>query len=166
MWNSDIFIMRADGSAQINLTKTQGINEFNPCWSFDGKKILYQTDMYGFNEYYVMGIDGTNQRPMEDVEYFDFAYPPVFGDNALMSDNSSGNYEIYMDSLTGGDLINLTNHFANDTYPAWSPDGHKIVFVSDRDFNNEIYIMDADGSNQRRVTRNFVDDSQPCWSPF
>jgi len=166
MWNSDIFVMRADGSAQTNLTDSPFINEFTPCWSYDGKKILYQTDMKGFIEYYVMSSDGTNSRLMEDADIFDFAYPWVFGDNMLISDNTSGNSEIYLEPFVGGDTINLTNHFANDFAPAWSPDGRKIVFVSDRDFNNEIYIMDADGSNQKRLTRNFVDDSQPCWSPF
>ena len=36
--------------------------------------------------------------------------------------------------------------------PAWSPDGAKIAFISDRDGSSEIYIMDADGSNQTRLT--------------
>jgi dipeptidyl aminopeptidase/acylaminoacyl peptidase len=165
MWNSDIFIMRADGTTQTNLTDSQFINEFAPCWSYDGKKILYQTDLHGFNEYYVMNSDGTNSRPMEDADVFDFAYPWMFDEDMLISDNTSGNYEIYLEPFFGG-KINLTNHFANDTYPAWSSDGSKIVFVSDRDFNNEIYIMDADGTNQKRLTRNFVDDSEPSWSPF
>jgi TolB protein len=122
--------------------------------------------MHGFNEYYVMNSDGTNSRPMEDADVFDFAYPWIFGDDMLISDNTSGNFEIYLTLLDGGAKINLTNHLANDSYPAWSSDGREIVFISDRDFNNEIYIMDADGSNQKRLTRNFVDDSQPCWSPF
>ena len=38
--------------------------------------------------------------------------------------------------------------------PAWSPDGRKIVFFSDRDGNGEIYVMNADGSEQRNPTRN------------
>ena len=169
IWNSDIFVMRTDGSAQTNLTKSTGVSEFSPFWSFDGKKIQYQTDIHGFNEYYVMNADGTGQRLMNDEEIFDFAYPAVlgeFGGDMLISNNLNGNYEIYFETFDGKNSINLTNHIANDISPAWSPNGRKIVFVSDRDFNNEIYIMDADGSNQKRVTRNFVDDNNPCWSPF
>jgi TolB protein len=35
---------------------------------------------------------------------------------------------------------------------AWSPDGRKITFVSDRDGTYEVYVMNADGSGQRRLT--------------
>ena len=36
----------------------------------------------------------------------------------------------------------------NGALPSWSPDGRKIVFVSDRDGNLEIYVMNADGSGR------------------
>src|SRR6478735_5921146 len=36
--------------------------------------------------------------------------------------------------------------------PTWSPDGSKILFVSDRDGNLELYTMDPDGANQTRMT--------------
>ena len=41
--------------------------------------------------------------------------------------------------------VNLSNHFRDDWDPAWSPDGSRIAFVSQRDGNAEIYVMDADG---------------------
>ena len=34
--------------------------------------------------------------------------------------------------------------------PAWSPDGSKIAFTSNRDGNPEIYVMNRDGSGLRR----------------
>jgi Tol biopolymer transport system component len=40
----------------------------------------------------------------------------------------------------------LTNNDVVDREPAFSPDGSKIAFTSDRDGNNEIYVMNADGS--------------------
>jgi tol-pal system beta propeller repeat protein TolB len=59
----------------------------------------------------------------------------------------------------------LTQDSTNNHSPAWSPDGTKIAFVSERDNNSEIYVMDADGGNQTRLTRNEVYDSSPSWSP-
>ena len=44
-------------------------------------------------------------------------------------------------------LTTTTDH--NDGRPAWSPDGTKIAFDSDRDGDPAIYVMNADGGNQR-----------------
>ncbi len=91
----------------------------------------------------------------------------VPGDNgriAFVSDRD-GNDEIYLMGADGSDLVNLTNHPANDRAPAWSPDGLRITFVSNRDGNDEIYVMDADGSNLVNLTNNPARDGEPTWSP-
>src|SRR5262249_29899631 len=62
-------------------------------------------------------------------------------------------------------LVRLTNNNAMDRGPAWSPDGSKIAFFSNRDGMDEIYVMDADGSNVKRLTNNLADDDNPEWSP-
>lgn len=55
---------------------------------------------------------------------------------------------------------------ANQNYlPAWSPDGSKIAFTSNRDGNPEIYVMNRDGSGLRRMTNNAAIDVTPTWSP-
>jgi TolB protein len=54
---------------------------------------------------------------------------------------------------------------AADFAPAWSPDGAKIAFVSQRDGNAEIYVMNADGTNPVRLTNDPGYDADPAWSP-
>jgi TolB protein len=49
--------------------------------------------------------------------------------------------------------------------PAWSPDGTKLAFTSNRDGNPEIYVMNKDGSGLRRMTNNPMIDVSPTWSP-
>ena len=55
--------------------------------------------------------------------------------------------------------------------PAWSPDGRKLAFVSDRDGASfwgearEISVVNADGSGRRNLTGNPASDSDPAWSP-
>lgn len=41
-------------------------------------------------------------------------------------------------------MIKLTSHNAKDYYPAWSPDGQKIAFASERSGNRDIWIMNID----------------------
>ena len=65
----------------------------------------------------------------------------------------------------GGKQRRLTPDRSYDSAPAWSPNGRRIAFTSDRDGNDEIYVMNADGSKQRRLTRNPGYDGLPTWSP-
>ena len=49
----------------------------------------------------------------------------------------------------------LTDARFNDYFPAWSPDGRKIAFTSNRTGDKghgDIYVMDADGSGSIRIT--------------
>jgi Tol biopolymer transport system component len=52
-----------------------------------------------------------------------------------------------------------------DGSPAWSPDGSRIAFSSERDGNAEIYVMKADGSGMTRLTHTSADERDPAWSP-
>ncbi|MGB7202363.1 MAG: winged helix-turn-helix domain-containing protein [Pyrinomonadaceae bacterium] len=65
-----------------------------------------------------------------------------------------GNSEIFAVSLDGGAPQNISNHPHTDAAPAWSPDGTRIVFVSNRGDNRAaygIFTMNADGSGVREL---------------
>ena len=72
---------------------------------------------------------------------------------------------IYVMDADGSNQTRVTRGPSGDWSPAWSPDGHRIAFHSDRDGNREIYVMDGNGSNQTRLTRDAANDMGPTWSP-
>ena len=49
--------------------------------------------------------------------------------------------------------------------PAWSRDGSRLAFDSNRGGNYDIYVMNADGSGLFQVTHSSADDIFPTWSP-
>lgn len=52
----------------------------------------------------------------------------------------------------GSAAARLTSSPGTDQNAAWSPDGKKLAFWSDRDGNAEIYSANADGTGQVRLT--------------
>jgi Tol biopolymer transport system component/tRNA A-37 threonylcarbamoyl transferase component Bud32 len=61
--------------------------------------------------------------------------------------------------------LRLTNSLANDDSPIVSPDGTKILFVSDRNGAMELYLINLDGSGLRNLTNNVARETTPAWSP-
>jgi Tol biopolymer transport system component len=67
--------------------------------------------------------------------------------------------------LRTGELTRLTDAPGYDAECSFSPDGSRILFVSDRDGDPDIYVMDADGGNLRQLTDAPGYDGGPFFSP-
>jgi TolB protein len=65
----------------------------------------------------------------------------------------------------GANARRLTTNDARDERPFLSPDGARVLFMSNRDGNYEIYTMALDGSRQTRVTYTAEWEIFPTWSP-
>ncbi len=89
----------------------------------------------------------------------------VSGSNGKIAFHSdrNGNQDIFAVAPNGLGEVLLIGGAANDTDPAFSPDGSKMAFVSDRSGNADIWV--GDGSTQLNITDSPGADIQPAWSP-
>lgn len=75
------------------------------------------------------------------------------------------NYDIFVASLNGKILHQLTNHPGYDAEATVSPNGGKIVFTSDRSGDLELWTMNIDGSNKQQITDDLGYDGGAFFSP-
>lgn len=66
-------------------------------------------------------------------------------------------------NANGSAQTRLTNISAPDAQPAWSPDGTKIAFTSNRVGDSQIWVMNADGSGATNISNNEENDHHPQW---
>jgi len=78
--------------------------------------------------------------------------------------SSDNNFEICSIDVDGSNLRRLTENSFWDLYPAWSPDGTKIAFLSKRDHDLDIYLMDKNGDNVQKLYDSGDNDADIDWA--
>jgi Tol biopolymer transport system component len=168
-------VIDPDGSNQTNLTSEPWADsravymlggkqmpgaDLYPAWMPDGTQVVFLSVRDRSFQFYVVNIDGSR------LTILDSGLPPR---------QTSPEQMVYLVS-TGLDQNYLTTSGGaaqpmNDTglglgeFPAWSPDGTRIAFHSDRDGDMDIYVVSVDRSDIVRLTDNEATDVYPTWSP-
>jgi YD repeat-containing protein len=189
-----VYVMNSDGSNQVNISNGT-TNDGQPSWSPDGTKIAFtsERDHPGTPSIYVMNTDGSSQTRLtfsaagirdEQPSWSPDGTKLLFTstrDSVVESwqetDDTGGiinrtavrtNKEVYVMNSNGSNQIRLTNNLENDDSPAWSSDGTKIVFRSERERDGcdpvqQVWVMNADGTNQVDLFNSWFGDYAPNW---
>jgi len=59
-----------------------------------------------------------------------------------------GRFDLWIRPVAGGEARRLTTHTANDTSPAWAPDGRHILFLSNRGETTQVWRLPVDGGER------------------
>ena len=176
---SELYAVREGGGGLRRLTRN-GVADYSPVWSPDGKRLLFVSSRDGDDELFVMDASGRNARQLTRNRRQDLTpqWSPDGRSIAFASDRGRpGEPEIWVMRVDGGGarrLIRTVNHpgWQDAQYsPTWSPDGRRLIFTMPvAESNPELHVVNVDGSGLRRLTRTpgsidkFGDDTMPDWS--
>ena len=166
----DIYKMNVEPFSPELVLQTDGKNLYSPSYSPDGGLILYVAEAQDQSGELRVIERGTQRDTLllkgESAEMFPRFSPDA--NSIVLQNRINENAEICRINSDGSELRNLTNDPARDALPAWSPDGAKIAFVSNREGNYDIfsvYVMNSDGSDQHRIYYSYSISGDPAWSP-
>ncbi len=81
------------------------------------------------------------------------------------STRNSEHPDIFLKSIDGYTITQLTSDPADDIQPRLSPDAKRIVFCSNRGSSWDIWMINRDGTGLTQLSSDQSDEVAPCWSP-
>jgi Tol biopolymer transport system component len=165
----NLFVFSYQTSGTLQLTNGNKDDRY-PNWSADGSRIIFGSDRTGRGDLYESKVDGSSGfLQLTDQELLE-EYPSYTGDRkgllyARAEKRNPLRREmkiVYADALpAAGNAVVL----GDGDQPRFSPDGSRIVFVSNRTKNDDVWLMRRDGSQQTQLTTDNKDDTDPAFSP-
>jgi Tol biopolymer transport system component len=175
--NWELYLINADGSGSVNLTRTSYTDEMYPHVSPDGTKICFIIDAgtgrRKVRSVYYMNIDGTGR-----VKVADNARQPCWGPDSKSIAYLKGEYERYStrEYATSGLFIydvqtrqhrqHLNKALHHIYAVCWSPDGNWFVGAvhGGMDYSDTILTFEANGTKLFDLERWGVKGCRPDFS--
>ncbi len=170
---NNIWKISEQGGVLEQVTHHTNGNLFFPTISADGKTIVYEEN-FGLWKLDVASGASTeiHVNITSDVKENEIELRTIQGEAESFSLSPSTKRaavsthgEIFTIATDRGEVQRVTESFWRDQNPAWSPDGKRIAFVSDRSGREEIWIADERGNNLKQLSD--VDCEKPSftWAP-
>lgn len=144
---------------------------YDPSFSPDGKRMVYNIVILGREQLFTMNVDGTAaaQLTNDDVDHEDPAWSPD-GKTIAFTFIKDKLEVIATINADGTGLEQVTPSTARAIHPSWSTDSKKIIYCTDDDLapprknDSDILVLDL---ATRRVTTLMTGgvNTYPSWSP-
>jgi Tol biopolymer transport system component len=183
----------ASRATQFQSVTTDSMRESDPAPAPDGQWLAFTSNRSGSEQIWIMPLRGGPARQLtfepESLSIPDparpdttrtihvRAYTPTWAPDSkslLFISSRTGSYNIYSVPLEGGEPRVMASPIGNNRFAAYSPDGAKIAFYSNRLmpgalFGFNIFVMDSSGESPdhmaRQLTNSQGSPGHPTWSP-
>ncbi len=167
---SDIYVVPAGGGRSRRLTSDGRILS-GLAWTADGREIVFSSNRGGLSRLWRISLSGGTPALVNGVG--EGAYSPTI--------STKGDRLVYVNARDDANLwrapgpvwkgrppppTKIVASSRTDYEAAYSPDGKRIAFTSDRSGSMEIWTCNSDGTNQAELTSlKAADAGSPSWSP-
>ncbi len=164
--NIDIWLIEVARGLRTRFTLDRGI-DISPVWSSDGKHLAFTSNRKGHLDLYRKAASGIGNEELLLESGFE-KFPQSFSSDGRFLlyytlDNSRNKGDLWILPLTGERKpFPFSQSEFNETYCAFSPDGHWVVYESDESGRSEIYIAPFPGPGGKRQV-SASGGSQPRW---
>lgn len=170
--------LRGDRDDATQVTDPAGNGaDTEPNYHPNGTQIVYtSTRRDGNADIRIINTDGTGMTPVIETGAEEH-WAAVSPDGTMLAyqSDAAGTTDVWVKDISAlgtagydptdpGTNLTAGSPFRNEA-PAWSPDGTKIAFHSNRNGDFDIFMMNADGSEQVAVTADARSDGYPVFSP-
>jgi TolB protein len=185
----DIFVASLDGKIEQQLTNSPGYDA-EATISPNGDKIVFTSMRNGDLDIYTMNIDGTDVRQITNTLGYDggACFSPdgkqiVWRASRPQTDDEVREYkdllaqglvmpthmELFIANADGTNVRQITHLGKANWAPAFTPDGKRIVFSSDYEYEKgfpfNLYLINTDGTGLERISHDGSFDAFPMFSP-
>lgn len=138
-----LYTIKPDGSELTDITPLGMTSFFNPQWSPDGTKLIYDGGKQGQSGIWTVNADGSDNQFVVSGSH------PSWGPSGQRIAFDRSDDGIFILDLTTGQETLVTKGFWR---PAWSPDGKKLLFWEITGGESDLYLVNPDGSGLQALT--------------
>ncbi len=162
-----------DRTVLNKLTDDSGLgSDEQPSWRPDGNAVIFTSTRNNNDpDIRVINADGTGLADLlataADERWASYN-PQNVDEIALQSDQDdpgSDDTDIFIYTISNQTYQKLADSLFTDGAPAWSPDGTKIAFHSNRSGDFDIWVVEVAGGTLTHLTNDARSDGFPIWSP-
>jgi tricorn protease len=175
--NTEVYVIPSEGGVPVRVTYTaalsrddvgdrMGPNNIVLGWTPDGKKILYRTRGYTFNDFtgqlmLVPATGGLSEKlPLKNGGFSSYspdgkklAYNYVFREFRTWKRYKGGMADdIRIFDFASGESEKITDNNSQDIFPMWSADGKTIYYISDRNEHMNLYSYETGSGDTKQLT--------------